>query len=211
VSIDFSVIFWYSFAMNILNSKFTNLVQQYKEKLKVAMQFSEPSAIEESLKLIEAAMSCVKRGEMKLNTGNKNTANSMGAALITPSKKIYTGTNSNLKCAQGWDAEESAIASMVKDYETLIQMIVAVSDDALVCPPCTKCRGVMDQIDDWNYDNTSVLIPAKKQTFRTYAPDLRVVKLSSLIPHNHRRFMTDYRAEVARRGLGSGRDNGQDN
>jgi len=117
-------------------------------------------------KLINTAKKMV--GEFTLSKSFL-TAGSVAAALLTKSGNIYTGICIDLACGIGFCAEHSAIAEMLKNRETEIKMIVAVTKNKIL-PPCGRCREMMIQIDKKN-QNTVVILSKKKQT-----------KLSHLLP-----------------------------
>lgn len=108
-------------------------------------------------------------GEFKLSE-DYFTAGSVSAALVTKSGKIYTGICIDLACGIGFCAEHSAIAEMLKDRETEIEMIAAVSEKRIL-PPCGRCREMMYQINKKNL-NTKVIIDNDK-----------IVTLNELLPY----------------------------
>src|SRR5271157_4514556 len=95
-----------------------------------------------TLKLINAAKSVC--GEFRL--AHDLSAGSVGAAILTDKGNIYTGICIDLACGLGFCAEASAISEMLKNKETHITSIVAVSKDRIL-PPCGRCREMMVQID----------------------------------------------------------------
>ncbi len=97
-------------------------------------------------KLIEEAHKIL--GEYTLSS-NHYSAGSVAAALLTSQGNIYTGINIDIACGIGFCAEHSAIAEMLKNRETQIEMIVAISDDS-IRPPCGRCRELLFQIDTKN-------------------------------------------------------------
>ncbi len=94
----------------------------------------------------------------------------VGCALITDKNNIYTGTSIDASCGIGFCAEHSAIASMVTNREFRIKIIVAVTDDGRIIPPCGRCRELIYQINYKNL-NTDVIIGKNK-----------IVKLKKLLP-----------------------------
>jgi len=88
------------------------------------------------------------------------SAGSAGVALITKSGRLYTGICIDLACGIGFCAEHAAIAEMLKNRETQIEMIVAVSQDKILVP-CGRCREMMLQINKGNM-NTKVILPEKR-------------------------------------------------
>ncbi len=87
-------------------------------------------------------------GEYTLSSDHYS-AGSVAAALLTSQGNIYTGINIDIACGIGFCAEHSAIAQMLKNRETQIEMIVAVSADS-IRPPCGRCRELLFQIDTKN-------------------------------------------------------------
>jgi cytidine deaminase len=102
---------------------------------------------EARLKLIEAARAAC--GEFKLR--EDFSAGGVGAAIRTADGNVYTGVSIDLGSGLGLCAEVAAIAEMLKNRETHIAAIVAVSDQRIL-PPCGRCRETMAQVDARNLD-----------------------------------------------------------
>ncbi len=115
--------------------------------------------------LIAAARSII--GEFALS--KDLFAGSVGAALRTVDGNIYTGICIDLASGLGFCAEVSAIAEMVKNRETQIAEIVAVSEYGII-PPCGRCRETMVQID------------ARNRETRVIVGENEVVTLGELLP-----------------------------
>ncbi len=96
-------------------------------------------------------------GQIDLNGYEGNDAGSVGAALLTKDGNIYTGICLVLACGLGFCAEASAVAEMLKNRETEIAMIVAVTDEGKIIPPCGRCRELLVQVSRSNL-NTEVII-----------------------------------------------------
>lgn len=79
-----------------------------------------------------------------------NLMGCVGAALVTENNTLYTGVNIHLLCGMGICAEYSAVAEMIKNGETVIRQIAAVTSEGNVLPPCGKCREMLFQIDKQN-------------------------------------------------------------
>lgn len=94
----------------------------------------------------------------------------VGSALLSANGKIYTGVSLSGACGLGFCGEVGAILSMLKDRETRIEKIVAVSNDYKYMPPCGRCRELMFQIDRKNLGTKVIL------------SDRKMVKLSELLP-----------------------------
>ena len=95
----------------------------------------------------------------------------VGSALLSGKGLIYTGVNLNGACGLQFCGEVAAILSMLKNGETKIRKIVAVSNDYKYMPPCGRCRELMFEIDRKNL-NTEIILSEKK-----------TVKLKELLPY----------------------------
>jgi len=109
-------------------------------------------------------------GEFKLSE-NYLTAGSVSAALITKNGNIYTGICVDLACGIGFCAEHSAISEMLKNRETKIDMLVAISENGIL-PPCGRCRELMLQLNK-NNKETKIIIDENK-----------IVTLGELLPYS---------------------------
>lgn len=107
-------------------------------------------------KLIEEAQKIL--GEYKLDS-YKYSAGSVAAALLSSNGNLYTGINIDVACGIGFCAEHAAIAQMLKHRETQVDMIVAVSSNA-IRPPCGRCRELLFKIDHKNAE-TKVYLSAE--------------------------------------------------
>ncbi|MFH1707100.1 MAG: cytidine deaminase [Planctomycetota bacterium] len=117
--------------------------------------------------LIDAARSVC--GEFAL--AEDFTAGAVGAAILTESGRVYTGICLDLVCGIGFCAEASAAAAMLKDRETRVKAVVAVSAKRIV-PPCGRCREMLLQINAANADALVII-----------ASD-RAIPLRDLLPHH---------------------------
>ena len=97
--------------------------------------------------LIEAARGVC--GEFALR--KDFSAGGVGAAVRTAKGKVYTGVCIELGCGVGFCAEAAAIAQMLKNRETHIAAVVAVSGKRILSP-CGRCREMMAQVDARNLD-----------------------------------------------------------
>ena len=97
--------------------------------------------------LIEAARSVC--GVLKLR--DEFSAGGVGAAVRTAKGNVYTGVCIDLASGLGFCAEVAAIAEMLKNRETHIAAVVAVSGKRIL-PPCGRCREMMAQVDARNLD-----------------------------------------------------------
>ncbi len=107
--------------------------------------------------LIEAAHKIV--GKYQLSNADFS-AGTVGAALLTAKGNVYTGIDIDVACGIGFCAEHSAIAEMLKNRETEIEMIVATNSESII-PPCGRCRELMFQVDRKNL-NTKVYLSKEK-------------------------------------------------
>ena len=103
--------------------------------------------------LIEEAHKIV--GKYKLSNA-EFSAGTVGAALLTAKGNVYTGIDIDVACGIGFCAEHSAIAEMLKNRETQIEIIVSTNAESII-PPCGRCRELMFQIDNKNL-NTKVYL-----------------------------------------------------
>lgn len=118
--------------------------------------------------LVEKAREYV--GEFSLAT-EYASAGHVSAAILSGSGKIYTGICIDVSSGIGFCAEHSAIAEMLKHRETVVKMVVAVSQEGIL-PPCGRCREFMLLLDKENA-NTQVII----------GKDL-IKPLKELLPHH---------------------------
>jgi len=115
--------------------------------------------------LIEAARSV--RTSFKLR--DDFSAGSVGAALRTAKGNIYTGICIDLASGLGFCAEVAAIAEMLKNRETQIELIVAVSKRGIL-PPCGRCRETMAQIDERNLECRVIIAHDQEIPLRELLP-----------------------------------------
>ena len=100
------------------------------------------------------------------------SAGSVGAALLTTKGNLYTGININVSCGIGFCAEHSAIAEMLKNRETQIDMIVAVNAESII-PPCGRCRELLFQVDTKNIHTKVYLSEERYMTLDKLLPNRR--------------------------------------
>ena len=93
----------------------------------------------------------------------------VASAIYTNKRNIYTGVSIEVSCGMGFCAEHSAIAEMLKNKESKIDYIIAVSKNNII-PPCGRCRELIRQINKNNI-NTLVIISEEK-----------IMQLSELLP-----------------------------
>ncbi|MCX5671622.1 MAG: cytidine deaminase [Planctomycetota bacterium] len=121
---------------------------------------------EDTTRLIDAARSVC--GEFQM--GKKFSAGSVGAAIRTAGGNVYTGLCIDLACGLGFCAEVAAVAEMLKHRETHIAAVVAVSEDRIL-PPCGRCREMMAQVDDRNFDSRVIVGEDQEVSLRDLLPD----------------------------------------
>ena len=102
---------------------------------------------QERSQLIETARSICSAFKLR----HEFSAGGVGAALRTAKGNIYTGICIELGSGLGFCAEVAAIAEMLKNRETQIDLIVAVSGSRIL-PPCGRCRETMAQLDKRNLE-----------------------------------------------------------
>ncbi len=95
---------------------------------------------------------------------------SVGAALITKDGNIYTGVCIDCSCSLGFCAEHAAIAEMLKHKESEILMIVAVTHNKEILPPCGRCRELLAQVNEANMKAKVILSDNKTVTLRDLLP-----------------------------------------
>jgi cytidine deaminase len=101
----------------------------------------------------------------------------VGCALLTKNNNVYLGVNMDVFCGIGFCAEHSAIAAMVTNNESEIKKIVAYSTRRKLVPPCGRCRELMTQINEKNYNNTEVIIANNKsKKLKELLPDIWIKK-----------------------------------
>ena len=99
------------------------------------------------------------------------TVGGVAAALLTAAGNVYTGICIDTACSLGFCAEHSAIAEMLKAHESDIRLIVAVTTDGAIVPPCGRCRELIRQVS-----------PQNAATMIIVGPD-RTVPLPDLLPY----------------------------
>lgn len=97
------------------------------------------------------------------------SAGTVGAALLTTQGNVYTGINIQVACGIGFCAEHSAIAEMLKNRETQIEMIVAMNAEGII-PPCGRCRELLFQVDNKNIKTKIYLSKEKYMTLDELLP-----------------------------------------
>ena len=97
-------------------------------------------------------------------------AGTVAAALRTRKGRIYTGISINLGCGLGFCAEVAAIAEMLKNRETGIYAIVAVTSNRILSP-CGRCRETMVQLDRENLQTKVIISESQEVLVRDLLPE----------------------------------------
>ncbi len=95
----------------------------------------------------------------------------VGSALITKNGNLYTGICIDACCGIGFCAEHAAIAEMLKQGESEIREIIAVTDHGKILPPCGRCRELIFQIDPRNKETIVHLSANKTKRIKVLLPD----------------------------------------
>ncbi|MDR1694232.1 MAG: cytidine deaminase [Lactobacillaceae bacterium] len=125
-------------------------------------------------RLIDEANKIV--GKFQLDGFRGNSAGTVASALITKDGNIYTGICISMACGIGFCAEASAVAEMLKNRETKIEMIVAVSNEGKIIPPCGRCRELLAQVDKDNLSTKIVVDDGEIKTLKEIFPDIWIDK-----------------------------------
>lgn len=99
----------------------------------------------------------------------------VGSALLTSKGNIYQGVSLGFYCGIGSCAEYQAIGSMISNGEKEIKTIVAVWYDGknkkyVVVPPCGKCREMIHQTSEKNWDTEIIISETKKTKLKELLP-----------------------------------------
>ncbi len=97
-----------------------------------------------------------------MNLGECGEAGQVACAAESEDGRIYTGVCIDLPCSLGFCAEQAAAAQMLRDGQTKIKRIVAVTEEGSILPPCGRCREFLYQIDEGNLD-AIVMLPGKRE------------------------------------------------
>lgn len=114
-------------------------------------------------------------GEAKKLAIEKNSENgcfsgSVGCIIKTKNGKLYKGVSIDCNCGIGFCGEHSAIAAMLTDNQSEINMIVAINNDGKIYPPCGRCREMMYQVNKLNLDAKIILSDTKTVSLRFLLP-----------------------------------------
>ncbi|PIE08087.1 MAG: cytidine deaminase [Rhodobacterales bacterium] len=98
----------------------------------------------------------------------------VGAALRTPSGRVFTGVNvENAAYPEGTCAEAGAIAAMVAAGETAIAEIAVIGDAPTPVTPCGGCRQKIAEFAP----------PGTRVTCANLAGDRLTLNIEDLLPH----------------------------
>lgn len=81
----------------------------------------------------------------------------VGSVILTNNGKIFKGVSIDCPCGIGFCGEHSAVAAMITDRESEIDLIVAIDNNGKILPPCGRCRELMYQVNKKNLDTTIIL------------------------------------------------------
>ena len=104
------------------------------------------------------------------DTGDGFISGEVGSVILTKNGKIFKGVSIDCPCGIGFCGEHSAVAAMLTDRESEIDLIVAVDNEGKILPPCGRCRELMYQVNKKNLD-TAIILSENK-----------TMKLSELLP-----------------------------
>ncbi len=99
--------------------------------------------------LYETAHKLAKRKILRQNVFEEW---SVACALESGKWNVYTGINLQGKCSVGFCSEQSAIADMLKEWESEIKKLIAVHESGEILAPCWVCREMIMQINPKNKD-----------------------------------------------------------
>ena len=110
-------------------------------------------------------------GEVLTKNQAGSSAGGVSSVLLTAKGNIYSGICLDYPCGLGFCAEHAAVAEMLKNRETQIVKIVAVSKEKILFP-CGRCRELIVLTDSLNKD-TEVIITQSN-----------TIRLQELLPHH---------------------------
>ena len=123
---------------------------------------------EELFKLIEAARSVQK------HSYSPYSEFSVGAAVLTRSGQVYSGTNVETAHYKGICAEASALSAMISAGERKVRAVTIIAQGDMPAPPCGDCR---QRLREFSNDETVVYVlnadgsVAKNYTVDELLPD----------------------------------------
>ena len=72
----------------------------------------------------------------------------------------------------GFCAEHGAIAAMVTNKEYKIKLIVAVTSNGIILPPCGRCREMIYSINKENLNTKIILSENQEKTLKELLPEI---------------------------------------
>lgn len=81
----------------------------------------------------------------------------VAAALRTGAGDVCSGVCVDTACSLGFCAEHAAVAEMLEARQSEVRMLVAVTGEGRVIPPCGRCRELPWQVDRRNANTWVVL------------------------------------------------------
>lgn len=125
----------------------------------------------EDKELIEKAKEII----MKSAPVNLRDTGDVGCALLTSKDNLFQGVCVGFSCGIGSCAEAQAIGSMISNGEKEIKKLVAIyyndeADTYEIVSPCGKCREMIHQAAEKNWDTELILSKSKKIKLRDILP-----------------------------------------
>lgn len=126
----------------------------------------------EDKELIEKAKETIT----KCKSINLQDTGDVGSALITVKGNIYSGACLGFYCGIGSCGEYQAIGSMISNGEKEIKTIVSVwfnekNKKYEVIPPCGKCREMIHQTCEKNWETDVIISENNKVKLRELLPN----------------------------------------
>jgi cytidine deaminase len=121
----------------------------------------------DATQLIAAARSVAR----PLAPSGELCAGDVGAAILSRSGRVYTGVCIDTASSLGFCAEHAAIAEMLKAQEAEVAMVVAVTHEGAILPPCGRCRELLWQLHPANARTQVVLASDRLRPLAELLPD----------------------------------------
>ena len=121
------------------------------------------------VRLYQAA--CAVRNERRIS--DYVEAGSVGAAILSASRRIYTGICVDTCCTLGICAERNAIFNMLTNGEQEIRKVLAVMPDGRNGAPCGACRELLVQLMPEKYAGIEIMLDYQQN---------RIASLGELTP-----------------------------
>ena len=120
--------------------------------------------------LYEAA----KRVQNERKISDYIDAGGVAAAILSSSRKIYTGVCIDTCSTLGICAERNAIFNMITNGEHIIEKVIAIMPDGKTGTPCGACRELMVQLMPHDYQDIEIMMDyetGKVVTLGTLTPE----------------------------------------